>query len=103
MKFFYCSEALLTLKDYGIQIPWDDSRIKIISDLISSKKQSLQNDFSNVDLSRELLETVHTKEFVSKLLGTEVEKQKVVIETYELIGQDGTFLRYDPSLAIRPL
>lgn len=102
MKFFFNSDSLLSLPDYGIQIPLTDGRIHKICELLKSKNQHIESDFS-VSLTREDLERVHTKQFMDKLFGSEKDKQSVVAETFELIQKDGTYHRYDPASAKRPL
>lgn len=102
MKFFFNPDSLLSLPDYGIQIPLTDGRIHKICELLKTKKQTIQSEFP-VSLGREDLERVHSKQFMDKLFGSESEKQKVVTETFELIKADGTFHRYDPKSATKPL
>lgn len=103
MKFFFNPRSLLTLPDYGIQIPLKDSRVLRIYDFLKTKGQAIYDHFDSIPLTREDLERVHTKEFVSKLFGTEEEKRKVVADTFELINQDGTYNRYTPDSATRSL
>lgn len=102
MKFFFNPDSLLSLPEYGIQIPLTDGRIERICELLNQNNIPISRDF-NVPLTREDLEKVHTKEFIQKVFGSEKEKQSVVTETFELINQDGTFHRYDPSSATLPL
>jgi acetoin utilization deacetylase AcuC-like enzyme len=102
MKFFFNPDSLLSLPDYGIQIPLTDGRIHKICDLLERCHIPIEHNF-DVTLSREDLERVHTKAFVDQLYGPESEKQKVVTQTFELINPDGTFNRYEPKSAKRPL
>ncbi|MDR1177733.1 MAG: histone deacetylase [Spirochaetaceae bacterium] len=49
------------------------------------------------------LERVHDRAFIAKLYGGSEEKEKALLTTYELINSDGTYNRYNPSLAVKPL
>lgn len=102
MKFFFHPDSLLSLPDYGIQIPLTNGRIHKICELLKNKNQEVQTEYP-VTLSREDLERVHSKPFMEKLFGSEEEKEKVVMETFELIMPDGSFHRYDPHSAKKPL
>lgn len=102
MKFFFNPDSLLSLPDYGIQIPLTDGRIHKICELLKEKNQQIESEFP-VTLTREDLERVHSKSFLEKLFGSEKDKERIVAETFELIAPDGSFHRYDPSSATRPL
>jgi acetoin utilization deacetylase AcuC-like enzyme len=103
MKYFFCPDALLNLSLLGIEIPLTDERIHKIVEHLKSKNILPADNFSEVELTRHDLENVHTKKFISQLFGNEDERNKAVSGTFELINSDGTFNRYNPSLATRPL
>lgn len=52
-------------------------------------------------LPRELVELVHSQEYVDRLFGEKAEEE--VIKTYELIDRQGHYHRYDPRHGRRPL
>jgi acetoin utilization deacetylase AcuC-like enzyme len=103
MKFFFNQDGLLDLREYGIEIPLSDGRIKNICNLLKIHNQSIETNFKNVLLTREDLERVHTKDFVSKIFGAPEDQEKIIVETFELLNSDGTFNRYDPTKAKKPL
>lgn len=89
------------LSDYGIEIPMLKGRAERV-------KEELEKTFGPsifiTSPSTELSDTdflrVHTKEYLDKTLQ---KPEAVCHETFELINPDGSFHRYDPKKAIKPL
>lgn len=102
MKFFFNPDSLLSLPDYGIEIPLTDGRIEKICDLLRDKNIVVHSEY-DVKVSREDLLLAHNANFVNRLFGTEEEKRQEIIRTFELINPDGTYHRYNPTVATHPL
>jgi acetoin utilization deacetylase AcuC-like enzyme len=113
----YDAQIEHSMRDYGILIPMSPARrSKILSYLrehgcrlpVLSFDQAaaaakLEGD---TGLHRADLERVHSPAYVAALYGEGPDpkaREKAVLECYELINPDGTYHRYDPSIATRPL
>jgi acetoin utilization deacetylase AcuC-like enzyme len=99
MKFFFSPESILTLPNYGIQIPLNDEKIYKIISLLQRHHITPTDDFHQIQIEREDLSRVHTKDFVTNLFGTKIQKERMITETFELQNPDGSFHRYDPLIA----
>jgi len=112
---------------YGVRLPMSPSRSgKILEHLeqggsgfplISLEAAAKGLGMDSPFLSREDLERVHQREFVARLYNEsptgepEVSQGKLarsslemeLLKTYELVNPDGTYNRYEPDKALRPL
>jgi acetoin utilization deacetylase AcuC-like enzyme len=106
---------------YGIRLPMSPSRSGKILDHLEQMRSgfpllSLEDAAEGLSLdspllSREDLERVHQREFIARLYnescqggpetGNSLEKE--LLKTYELINPDGTYNRYEPDKALKPL
>ena len=95
------SASLQGYTDYGIGIPMLDNRVLDTLSFLQDKWKIEIEEFS-VDHTNDLalLELVHDEEFVKRVREN---PEKHVLETYELIKSDGSYHRYDPDKAIKPL
>jgi acetoin utilization deacetylase AcuC-like enzyme len=103
MIFFLNPTALLSLHDHGIEIPLTDGRILKITELLKELKVPVETNFDDIHLKNEDLKRVHTDDYLAKLFGSEDEKRQAIFQAFELINPDGTFHRYNPKGATRPL
>ncbi len=99
----YNKEFDLNLSEHGIEVPiLDDRSRRCFTELKNVDPSISEVDLKELEeINREDLLRVHTSEFVDALLGDE--KEKKIIECYELIDQNGNYYRYDPSRAKYPL
>ena len=89
------------LSDYGIKVPMLKGRAEKVYEEI--RKKFGDHFFSDVkyhSLEREDFLRAHTPEFLKRC---EERPEEVLHETFELINEDGTYNRYDPSSAGKPL
>jgi acetoin utilization deacetylase AcuC-like enzyme len=106
----YDDSASENLFDYGILIPIDTDRVPRILNAIEKKgiaaktfsqAASLLRLDENTLITREDLERVHAPEYIARFYGADLER--LILEAYELVADDGTYNRYAPERAIRPL
>lgn len=93
--------SLQHYKEYGIGIPMLNERVEKPFAYISQKYGVQATDealFSK--FGGEILKLAHSKEYCEKV---ENNPDQVVLDTYELIKDDGSYNRYDPSCATLPL
>jgi acetoin utilization deacetylase AcuC-like enzyme len=85
-------------EEYGIEIPLLDQRVlKTISNL--KENFNLHESFF-CPVTIKDLSLAHSDKFLNRL---EQDPNGVVLDTYELINQDGSYNRYKPSSATKPL
>lgn len=95
------------MDQYGIKIPITGSNAqKTVDALLDDAELAASRDRwllveETPPVSREQLELTHDPAFVGRLLGDGADKE--VIRTFELKNPDGTYHRYDPADASRPL
>jgi acetoin utilization deacetylase AcuC-like enzyme len=102
----YDADARIVLSDYGILIPVAPDRSARVFAELSARLADLPAERWQVTpgtdlLTRTDLLRAHDREYVSALLGDG--KERVILQAFELIDQNGEPFRYDPSTAIRPL
>ncbi|GMO46708.1 MAG: hypothetical protein Pg6C_08520 [Treponemataceae bacterium] len=111
------SDKTENLCDYGILIPIDGSRdSSVLAALKKSGSPFPQKTFGeaaalldlNADslITREDLERVHDRAYIARILdGMPLADGflKTILEAYELINADGSYHRYAPDRAVRPL
>ena len=103
-SLIYDPAGAVNLTDYGILVPALDTRATKTIDFL--KSQGLLNGKNFIQritdkLSEEDLRRVHSPEFISKLLGSGADSE--IIRTYELVDSDGSYNRYSPDTAVKPL
>lgn len=100
-KMLYCPSTEVSLTDYGIEIPLSGSRrvqlahacrhqygsesVKIITPLPYTQKELLN---------------IHSKDYVNRLFTAQDE---CIAQTFELLNADGTYNRFNPQHATKPL
>ena len=96
--------------DYGIRIPVLDSRAASVVSSLSSAMAGAGAPESawlrrgvKPRVDREDVERVHESSFAARLFEGGKGLEKELLRTYELIGSDGSYHRYEPESAIRPL
>jgi acetoin utilization deacetylase AcuC-like enzyme len=107
----YDKQLEKNMPDYGIRIPMSPARsgkiLRYLEDrhsglpLLSLGEAAEALGLASPLLSREDLERVHQREYVARLYGKDLERE--LLKTYELINPDGSYNRYEPDKAIRPL
>lgn len=97
----YRDEQPPLLSDYGIEVPMLKSRAQKVRDEILSNfgEDVFVKAFSPI-LSDEDILRAHTPGFLKRSKET---PQDVIVETFELINPDGSFHRFNPQSARRPL
>jgi acetoin utilization deacetylase AcuC-like enzyme len=94
------------LTEFGILIPASKNRSERILEALRSVP-GLENDGEwligpdGSRVTREDLERVHSPEYVKQLFGPGLES--VITQVFELVNEDGSYNRYDPLRATRPL
>lgn len=100
-------DARLPLREYGILVPIAPDRTGPVLNALrahaglGSRESEWLLEPDGSEITREDLLRVNTTRYVERLFGPDVEV--AVTEAFELINPDGSFNRYDPSLARRPL
>ncbi len=98
-------ESRPDLTEYGIEIPLEASRAdQVVSSLerygvLPSEHFKI---FQPLPLTAADLRLAHTEEFVRKIFD-QTKAAKVIESCYEIIGPNGSYHRYNPSSASRPL
>ena len=108
MRVIYDPRDQLNLQDYGIFVPVSkDNRKKTMEVLLGSAGvlsppqwwiQSLGTSLTKEDLLR-----VHTPRLVDALFSGGKALETELVRTFELILPDGSYNRYDPAKAVKPL
>lgn len=104
-SIFYNPVCDFIMPDYGILIPIAPDRAKKIFEALKTKHPNLIfTDMSEIEIfSREDLERVHDKEYISKLLDDDKSLEQEMLKCFELVNELGEFHRYDPTIAKKPL
>ncbi|MDR1444483.1 MAG: histone deacetylase [Treponema sp.] len=113
----YDKQLETNMPDYGISIPMSPSRSGKILRYLEERRSgfpllSLGAAAEGLGLDspllrREDLERVHQREYIARLYdesgrpGGELERE--LLKTYELLNPDGSYNRYDPAGAVKPL
>ncbi len=97
----YTSLSLQSYEEYGIGIPMRNDRVTIPFENAQRKFGITETDQDKYhNLSKDDLKLCHTKEYIKEV---KEDPDSVVLKTYELVRSDGSFNRYDPKSATRPL
>jgi acetoin utilization deacetylase AcuC-like enzyme len=97
----------VSLAHFGILIPVHYSKAgRTLEELrghpeLGAEADELLVPTGPAEITREDLLRAHTPEYVERLFSPRIEEE--VIKTYELIQPDGSYNRYDPAQATRPL
>jgi acetoin utilization deacetylase AcuC-like enzyme len=113
----YDKQLERNMPDYGISIPMSPSRsgkiLRYLEErrpgfpLLSLGEAAEGLGLDSPLLSREDLEQVHQREYIARLYdesgrpGGGLERE--LLKTYELVNRDGSYNRYDPAKAVKPL
>lgn len=91
-------DSLGSYTDYGIGVPLKDERVTKILNRYDHSPLLVKSQLKNFKLEDLLL--AHTREFYKRCKD---DPKSVVLEAYELINDDGTYNRYSPESATKPL
>jgi acetoin utilization deacetylase AcuC-like enzyme len=101
----------MPMPQYGILIPIPPSRPQKIAGFLKERRSflpimNLKEAAASLGLEgavikREDLQRVHDRDFIAGLYSANLER--ALLGAYELVNSDGTYKRYDPSLALKPL
>jgi acetoin utilization deacetylase AcuC-like enzyme len=97
----------VSLSHFGILVPVHYSKAgRTLEELrdnpeLGAGSDELDVPTGPVEINREDLLRAHSPEYVERLFSPRIEEE--VIKTYELIRPDGSYNRYDPDQASRPL
>lgn len=103
----YDDKLQQSLADFGIEIPLSRDRAKKAFEYLKDHPEIgrfIDKWFvprKDLLISKKDLLRVHSKEYVDKLYSDKLDE--VLIETYELIDENGEYHRYKPENAKRPL
>ncbi len=96
----------LMLDKYGIEIPMQDDRATKCYQFLKERYPGNEHKFAikpNLLMpTKEDLLLAHDLQFVEKIISDE-NIDKLIIEGFELINDDGTFHRYNPARSSKPL
>lgn len=104
-NIFYHPKNDLALIDYGIEIPVAKDRALKVFESIKEINPALQT-FDPINLiktTREDLLRVHNEDYVARLFDSEETLLKELMSCFELIKEDGSYHRYNPSIATKKL
>jgi acetoin utilization deacetylase AcuC-like enzyme len=97
----YNPVSLHHYKEYGIGIPMLNERVEKPFAYISKKYGVVATEADKFKTyNHEILSLAHDDEYCERVMK---DPKSVVIDTYELIKEDGSFNRYNPEEATRPL
>ncbi|EQC46637.1 histone deacetylase [Bacteriovorax sp. Seq25_V] len=97
----YTSLSLQSYEEYGIGIPMRNDRVTIPFENAKAKYQieeTAKDSYQHLTLDD--LSLCHTPEYLDLVRNN---PDQVVLKTYELIKADGSYNRYDPNSAKKPL
>ncbi|MFI3256951.1 MAG: histone deacetylase [Spirochaetales bacterium] len=103
----YSSESTVRHSDYGILIPIYRNKAEQIYTALQKDcmqgipKTAWVHKPSGTSLAKEDVLRVHTEAFVERLFSDFPDQE--LIKTFELIREDGSYNRYDPNKALKPL
>lgn len=106
-KILYDESSIINMAMFGIEVPALKSRkLKTMEALLSHEAISAAKDqwlISSipVTMDREDLSRIHTKDYRDRLFSENPES--CLMESYELLNEDGSYNRYDPDRAEAPL
>jgi acetoin utilization deacetylase AcuC-like enzyme len=112
----YDSLLEMNMPDYGIGIPMDRTRSRTILKALEERnalipvrtlrEAAVRCGLEEPLISRADLERVHEPGYIGRLYNDPPHtrgREEILIDTYQLIKADGTYYRYDPAKAIKPL
>lgn len=91
-------DSLGSYLEYGIGVPLRDERVTKILEEFKDDPRLVKRKLQKLKLTDLLL--AHTNSFYMKAVG---DSTNLVLQAYELISSDGSFNRYEPDSATRPL
>lgn len=99
--FVFNKDTHLNLIDYGIEVPLLGQRGLLVLDFIKEKFPANKIYQSKIETpGQETLKLAHNDDFVKSLLNSPT---KEIMETFELLASDGTYNRYNPNNATKPI
>lgn len=105
MKIIYHPKIDITFTDYGILIPIAGSRSKKVFDQLVDDK--ICNDYYDINnlphISKEDLLLAHQEDFINRLFRDKKSLEREILNTYELVDEDGNYHRYDPKIATKDI
>ena len=103
----YDPRAHLHLLEYGIMIPVHDSRVyRTLQALgatdLARPPACLETTITET-ISRSDVERVHAPTYTRRFFGEDAELEALALAGFELVNPDGSYHRYDPAQARRPI
>lgn len=99
--FIYNKDTHLNLIEYGIEVPLLGQRGLLVLEFI---KENFPKSFLKTDdlaiPSSEVLSLAHSNDFIKRLINDPTQD---IMETFELIQEDGSYHRYNPSNATKSI
>lgn len=99
--FIYNKDTHLNLINYGIEVPLLGQRGLLVLEYI---KENFSQDFLYQQAletpSKETLKLAHDDEFIDKLFNSPTHD---ILDTFELVKDDGSYHRYNPNIAQSPI
>ncbi len=99
----------IALHQFGIEIPVVPDRSKLVLDAIladadrASRKGFWLIEPDGTRIGREDLVRVHSEAYVDDALADSAGAERLMLEVFELLDENGEHYRYDPASAERPL
>jgi acetoin utilization deacetylase AcuC-like enzyme len=96
-----------SLEQYGILIPIRDSKFRrTFAELrahpvLGPRQSEWHLEHAGQSITREDIRRAHSQDYVDRLFSEALEQE--IIRTFELVDSNGTYHRYDPARATRPL
>lgn len=104
INVFYNPNNDLRLLDYGIEIPVAGDRALKVFESLKEKNPNLSTFNERVlKFSREDLLRVHNADYVARLYDSEETLLNELMTCFELINADGSYNRYNPTIATKKL
>ncbi len=103
----YSTECDTRFTDYGILIPIRYNKAKMVYEkLLNTSIKAVERSLwlhmaKNSPIDKKTLLLCHTERYIHSLFSENAEAE--IIRTYELVNEDGTYNRYDPTKAVKPL
>lgn len=97
---FYNEELYLSLREYGITIPLLNERFKKIQAFLLENKPDVLIGKTFEPISDDHLLLTYSQDFLNHLKSDPTHE---VMKTFELVKPDGSYHRFQPETAIRPL
>lgn len=106
MEIFYDPDSKLSLLDFGIEVPLTDYRTDQVVNYLNKNDiiiKKVGDSKAYRPITKKDIRRAHNHTFSERLFESEESKAAAIAISFELINRDGSFHRYDPSVATKPL